>query len=488
MKAVMGLAVGLVVSLAQMATANGGPFIVKYPGGDPAAKGVLARLDPSLKPAAEERLKVLYENLSIDFVQDKGPRFAHRDAEPLVAVKAEYRIANPVDGEVEVDFGFPVLRGIFVSPWAMNPRPDVRVTMDGKEVESRVISTSAIYGMIRDQAHREILAGVAGDAPLAGFLKALKSAGAADRAEARAAVMTHLGGTGKWNGREAGLLADFAVLNVGTNLSRPVRFGLGGEGDPQLYALASANLGSLAAIGEQKATQLLALLAGKFNAAAVADYEGLFKAWGGDVRERSIDLAGGKIRPREFTLSPEMTNNATHGWRFPQDPTVYARVDYLDARIPLPEEQTAALKRVLKELPVTFTFAPMNLIYYRVKFQPMSEQTVTVQYAQYAYADTAAPESYQLAYVLHPASFWKEFGRIHLSIRAPDAVRLLASVPLTKKGAEEVFLWGRQMSVACYEGEVKEKTGELFVGLSKSEWTAWVMPPAKPAEAERAAK
>ena len=38
---------------------NGGPFVVKYPSGDPAAKGVLARLDPSLKPAQETRLRVL---------------------------------------------------------------------------------------------------------------------------------------------------------------------------------------------------------------------------------------------------------------------------------------------------------------------------------------------------------------------------------------------------------------------------------------------
>ena len=40
----------LVVAFAATATrdsaANGGPFVVKYPNGDPAAKGVLARLDP----------------------------------------------------------------------------------------------------------------------------------------------------------------------------------------------------------------------------------------------------------------------------------------------------------------------------------------------------------------------------------------------------------------------------------------------------------
>ncbi len=40
----------LVLVAAGLALANGGPFVVTYPGGDPAAKGVLARLDPSLKP------------------------------------------------------------------------------------------------------------------------------------------------------------------------------------------------------------------------------------------------------------------------------------------------------------------------------------------------------------------------------------------------------------------------------------------------------
>ena len=63
-----------------------------------------------------------------------------------------------------------------------------------------------------------------------------------------------------------------------------------------------ANLGPLAAIGEQKATQLFAQLASRFDKDAGAKYEAIFAAWGGDVRERSIDLATGEIRPREVTL------------------------------------------------------------------------------------------------------------------------------------------------------------------------------------------
>ena len=50
---------------------NGGPFVVKYPSGDPAAKGVLARLDPTLKPARETRLRVVKEDLTVRFGTDR---------------------------------------------------------------------------------------------------------------------------------------------------------------------------------------------------------------------------------------------------------------------------------------------------------------------------------------------------------------------------------------------------------------------------------
>ncbi len=50
-----------------LAVGNGGPFVIKYPNGDPAAKGVLARLDPDLKPGRETRLRVIKENLKVTF-------------------------------------------------------------------------------------------------------------------------------------------------------------------------------------------------------------------------------------------------------------------------------------------------------------------------------------------------------------------------------------------------------------------------------------
>ena len=40
--------------------ANGGPFVLKYPNGDPAAKGVLARLDPDLRPGRVTKLSMMF--------------------------------------------------------------------------------------------------------------------------------------------------------------------------------------------------------------------------------------------------------------------------------------------------------------------------------------------------------------------------------------------------------------------------------------------
>ena len=71
---------------------------------------------------------------------------------------------------------------------------------------------------------------------------------------------------------------------------------------------------------------------------------------------------------------------------------------------------------MLKNLPVVFTFAPMNLLYYRVEFPPKATRVVAVSYKQYCYLDTKAPQSYQLAYVLHPASLWDSFGPINLKV------------------------------------------------------------------------
>jgi hypothetical protein len=82
----------LCVLAESLAMANGGPFVIKYPNGDPAAKGVLARLDPDLKPGRETRLRVIKENLKVTFGRERpfGRAVKSTDGPPLAYVSAEY--------------------------------------------------------------------------------------------------------------------------------------------------------------------------------------------------------------------------------------------------------------------------------------------------------------------------------------------------------------------------------------------------------------
>jgi hypothetical protein len=471
----IGVVAVAMVFTAGRVRANGGPFVIQHPGGDPAAKGVLARLHPDLKPGREERLRVIKEDLTIEFVNDLSGRAS---ATPLANVTAAYQIENPTDGEVTVDFGFPILRGIYISPFGMGIAPQVRATMDGKYVQTDLISNSAIYGLLRQRARDTVEKALAADAKLAGLVKAKE----------RAALVEYAQRSLKWNERDAALLAEYATVDFGKPGLYPVDRGFGWVRDPELNKLTQANLGILAAIGEKKATQLLAHLAGLFDAKTTADYEALFAAWGGDVRERAVDLSTGTIRPRENRSAAP-------------DPTIYARVDYLDPNNKqLSAAEKAACNAILQNLPVTFTFAPMNLLHYQVKFAPRATQVVAVAYSQFAYEDTVTPRSYQLAYVVHPASLWKEFGPINLTIKVPADIPARASAACTKSGSEKREMRlrhvspvaplapnalppeSRQVEYAVYQTVVTDKTGELFVGLEADGWTKAMGVPAVAAQ------
>ena len=125
-----------------------------------------------------------------------------------------------------------------------------------------------------------------------------------------------------------------------------------------------------------------------------------------------------------------------------------------------------------------FTFAPMNLLHYRVEFPPDSIQTLTVSYKQYAYKDTREPAGYQLAYVVHPASLWKEFGPINLEVAVPEGVSFKASVPCKNGGIEERKLpdgfshrdKSSKYRFAIYQASLTEKTGELFLAVGADAW------------------
>lgn len=450
------------------AFANGGPFVLKYPNGDPAAKGVLARLDPDLKPGRETRLRVIKEDLKVTFNKDSFLKARPSDF-PLVYVSAEYTIENPTNKQVEVDFGFPILRGIYISPYSMMPRPDVNVRLGKTAVKSTIISNSAIYGIIRQRAREVIEKAVAGDPTLKRLVASVPNG----NAKAREALYSHLRGSMKWNERDAALMVEYASLDFGKPKSFPPdrdRMGWWGQ-DKELTKLMNENLGPLSAIGEQKATHFFAQLASGFDPKAAATYEAIFTSWGGDVRERSVDLRTGKVRPREITVDPKMLNKPAHMGL--SDPTIYARVDYLDPKAKISKSEKASCKAILKNLPVTFTFAPMNILHYHVKFPAKSTQTLTVSYSQYAYLDTRSPSSYQLAYVVHPASLWQEFGPINLEVAVPDGVHFRASVPCSNGGVEERLTRPPNSQKArfnIYRAVLKQKTGELYLAVDADTW------------------
>jgi len=506
------LLVGLLA--ADWAAGNGGPFVVKYPSGDPAAKGVLARLDPTLKPARETRLRVVKEDLSVEFSLQRG---YGNTTSPLAEVTAAYTIENPTDEPVEVDFGFPILRGIYLIR-GMVDIPDARVTVDKESVRPSVISNSVIYGMIRQHARDTIEAAIAGNAELARLVSDVREArgsapvlqpqpaaqtqsqraappvlngpagqpreGGAPRqptaayGRAREALRSHLAKQ-KWNERDAALMVEYASLDFGPMRSYPRdRWDSDSwtlRSDALARELPKSNLGPLTAIGEQKATQFFAQLAAQFDKQTAATYEAIFQAWGGDVRERSVDLGTGEVRAREMTSTlPDPRVGA-------DDRTVYARVEYLDPDAKLSGAEKASCENVLRNLPVVFTFAPMNLLHYEVKFPARTTRVVTVTYRQYAYIDTKGTPSYQLAYVLHPATLWDQFGPINLSVRVPKGLACKASVPLNRAGeiapgkgpntaSPGTPAAPRMELYTTTLGERKDKSGELFIGLDKAGW------------------
>jgi hypothetical protein len=524
------------------ATGNGGPFVVKYPGGDPAAKGVLARLDPSLKPGKETRLRVVEEELGVTFGREA---FSGAHGTPLAEVSAVYTIENPTGEEIKADFGFPILRGIYLIG-GMSNTVVVEITADKEAVKPILISNSVLFGMIRHSARDVIENAILRDpelsavvAPVRGawtvtltgppepehpFGRSLLDVGGpkpepkptperrptAAWLPAREKMRDHLTAKLGWNPRDAALMVEYASLEFPAY--NPWWREARDKWDWRLWTahdlegFKTSNLGPLAAIGEQKATQLFAHLASRFDRKAGSTYEEIFAAWGGDVRERSVDLATGGLRAREITLpSPapmpkdgneseaeKAARDAEHRLH-ESDPTVYARVDYLDPNMQLSPSERLTCEGVLKNLPVTFTFAPMNLLYYQVTFPAHATRRIAVAYQQYAYQDTQGTGSYQLAYVLHPATMWKEFGQIHLTVRVPKGVRCGASAAIKKTGEQAVAppsvfaTEGLRANALVFHAPLdvyeailtrpEEKRGELFIGLDKAAWETGFRPP-----------
>ena len=471
---VLGCVLALSVLTAGSACGNGGPFVLKYPDGDPAAKGVLARLDPDLRPGREDRLRVIKEDLKVTFGKDSKIKSA-TISPPVVRVWAEYTIENPTNKEVEVDFGFPILRGIYISPHSMILRPDVYVRLEQKPVKCTIISNSAIYGIIRQRARKIIEKSIAANPELQTLAASVRNSEGKAREVSRKALCSYLTNGMKWNERDTALMVEYATLDFGKfKVNPPDRNHMGWFGvDKELHQLMIGNLGPVAAIGEQKATQFFAQLASRFDPEAAAAYEAIFTAWGGDVRERSVDLKTGKVRPREITINRKTLDNKPSPFRSDFDPTIYARVNYLNPKANISESEKASCKAILKNLPVIFTFAPMNILHYQVKFPAKSTQTLSVSYSQYAYSDTRSPSSYQLAYVLHPASLWKHFGPINLEVAVPEGVDFRASVACSNGGVQQRVIrphYSQKAGFNIYRAALKQKTGELYLAVDEDAW------------------
>jgi hypothetical protein len=560
---VIAAAAGLlaIVLVAYQAFGNGGPFLVKYPGGDPAAKGVLARLDPSLKPAEESRLRVVKEDLTFYFISSGIPF-----SPPRVNVTAAYTIENPTDQDIDIDFGFPILRGIHLLIDKGGPYADAAVKVEYEDpagindasknknqtapkiLEERpkqtIITNSHIYGLIRQNARELIEKAVAADAELNRRVILVRSLSSilehstalstdakspasiiasgnprntsGDLGQARGDLQAYLKTNLFWEARDAQLMVEYASLIFENDMDPPQNSnfrkstspldswvaninvlrslsGLSAEEGKEVQhfnEMMKKNMGPLSAIGEQKATQFFAYLASKFDKTAGLSYESLFKAWGGDVRERSLDLRTGEIRPREVNLikwtrdfgvgtpiaanDPSIIFDPIVNPRTILDPTVYSRIDFFDPKVPLSQEASNSCQTILTNLPVVFTFAPMNLLYYQVKFPARQTRLVTVSYSQYAYVDTRNPPTFQMNYVLHPASLWKDFGPINLSILVPAGYTCKASVPLEKVRQTEkpintgpTFVdfskGGERDAYKAILTERKDKSGELFI-------------------------
>jgi hypothetical protein len=348
--------------------------------------------------------------------------------------------------------------------------------LNDTRVKSAIISNSAIYGIIRQRAREVVEKAVAGDTKLKELVASARNTQDEARERARKALRTYLTDTMKWNERNAALMVEYASLDFGKTRSQPLdRSGAGWWWGPdkELNRLMNENLGPLSAVGEQKATQFFAQLASCFDAKAATAYEAIFAAWGGDVRERCVDLETGKVRPREVTVDPKKLGERRPRLTGGVDPTIYARVDYFDPKANVTELEKEACKAILKNLPVVFTFAPMNILHYHVKFPAESTQTLTVSYSQYAYSDTRSPSSYQLAYLVHPASFWKEFGPINLEVAVPEGVHFRASVACRNGGIEErtVSPYNQQKGrFSIYRAVPKQKTGEIYLAVEADGW------------------
>ena len=85
--------------------------------------------------------------------------------------------------------------------------------------------------------------------------------------------------------------------------------------------------------------------------------------------------------------------------------------------------------------------------------------------------------------MLHPATLWRHFGPIHLTLEAPKGMACKASAPVSHTGTKQIAAghWGdidedgrpAKINYDVYQATLSEpdqKRSELFVGIDKAAW------------------
>jgi len=124
-------------------------------------------------------------------------------------------------------------------------------------------------------------------------------------------------------------------------------------------------------------------------------------------------------------------------------------------------------------------------LHYTAKFPAKSTHLLTVAYSQYAFSDTRAPSSHQLAYVVHPASLWDDFGPINLEVFVPQGVSFRASVPSTNGGTVAIaplpgVRTSKQWPFSVHKATLTDKTGELLLAVDAEGWKKFLTSPKAP--------
>ena len=136
---------------------------------------------------------------------------------------------------------------------------------------------------------------------------------------------------------------------------------------------------------------------------------------------------------------------------------MYARIDYLDPNAKVTKDEKDFVPGdSRKESPGGVRVCPDESdSTTRSSSQPITLAWVTVSYPQHAYADTRGSGSYQLAYVLHPATLWREFGPIHVTVQVPkwDTLQVLPQKFTTQARGDRRLVsrvsLGRGLRQAC---------------------------------------